>query len=66
MGRNPDAPIVPCHRVVRSDGSLGGYSGGIKKKISLLRSEGIAIDGDKVRDFAAVLYKFPRSDRKAS
>ena len=39
--KNPYAPIVPCHRVVRSDGNLGGYSakGGIKKKAELLRME---------------------------
>ena len=39
--KNPYAPMVPCHRVVRSDGNLGGYSakGGIKKKAELLRIE---------------------------
>jgi O-6-methylguanine DNA methyltransferase len=39
--KNPDAPIVPCHRVVRSDGNIGGYSaeGGAKKKAELLRIE---------------------------
>ncbi len=36
---NPFAPIVPCHRVVRSDGSLGGFSGGVAKKRRLLASE---------------------------
>ena len=40
-GKNPYAPKIPCHRVIRSDGGIGGYSGrgGIKKKLSLLRSE---------------------------
>jgi len=40
-GKNPYAPKVPCHRVVRTDGGLGGYSakGGIKKKIKLLKAE---------------------------
>ena len=44
-GKNPYAPKIPCHRVIRSDGGLGGYSssGGIKKKISLLRSEKVQI-----------------------
>ena len=39
--QNPYAPQIPCHRVIRSDGGLGGYSGigGIKKKLRLLRSE---------------------------
>ena len=39
--KNPYAPKIPCHRVVRSDGRLGGYSGrgGIKEKLRLLRSE---------------------------
>ena len=41
-GKNPDAPRVPCHRVVRSDGGLGGYSGqgGIATKRKLLMAEG--------------------------
>ena len=43
--KNPYAPKIPCHRVVRSDGSLGGYSGrgGIKEKLRLLRSEKVDI-----------------------
>ena len=40
MHRNPDTKRVPCHRVVRSDGDPGGYAGGRKKKILLLRREG--------------------------
>ena len=40
--KNPYAPKTPCHRVIREDGSLGGYSGkgGIKTKILLLKKEG--------------------------
>ena len=43
ISKNPYAPRVPCHRVIRSDGSLGGYSGkgGIKTKKLLLKKEGI-------------------------
>ena len=43
IGKNPNAPKIPCHRVIRSDGKLGGYSGpgGIKIKKKLLKSEGI-------------------------
>jgi methylated-DNA-[protein]-cysteine S-methyltransferase len=58
MNRNPNAPKVPCHRVVRSDGSLGGYAGGIKAKIRLLRREGVAIDGERVSNFDKYLYRF--------
>jgi methylated-DNA-[protein]-cysteine S-methyltransferase len=45
VGKNPLAPMVPCHRVIRSDGSLGGYSGkgGIKTKLQLLLKEGVKI-----------------------
>ncbi len=39
LGKNPFAPLIPCHRVLRSDGALGGYSGGLKKKAELLRLE---------------------------
>ena len=40
-GKNPYAPIIPCHRVIRTDGKLGGYSGkgGIKTKKKLLKQE---------------------------
>ena len=39
VGRNPISIIVPCHRVVGTNGSLTGYAGGIDKKIELLRLE---------------------------
>ena len=44
-GKNPFAPKIPCHRVIRSDRGLGGYSGrgGIKTKLRLLRSEKVDI-----------------------
>jgi methylated-DNA-[protein]-cysteine S-methyltransferase len=41
VGHNPVSIIVPCHRVVGSDGSLTGYAGGIDKKIKLLNLEGV-------------------------
>ena len=45
IGKNPYPPKIPCHRVIRSDGSLGGYSGkgGIQQKRRLLKSEKILI-----------------------
>ena len=43
--KNPYAPKIPCHRVIRSDGGLGGYSGsgGVNQKLKLLRSEKVDI-----------------------
>ena len=45
VGKNPFSPSVPCHRVIRSDGSLGGYSakGGVRAKKKLLKNEGIIV-----------------------
>ena len=45
VGKNPFVPKIPCHRVIRSDGSLGGYSGkgGVKTKKLLLKREGIIV-----------------------
>ncbi len=50
MRNNPDAPRTPCHRVVASDGSLHGYSGGdgIPTKKNMLLEEGVVFKGDKV------------------
>ncbi len=42
-GRNPIAIIVPCHRVIASDGRLGGYAGGLWRKAWLLRHEGVLL-----------------------
>ena len=43
--KNPYAPSIPCHRVIRSDGKLGGYSGpgGVKMKEKLLKKEGFLV-----------------------
>lgn len=45
VGKNPLAPTIPCHRVIRSDGSLGGYSakGGVNAKRKLLIAEGVKL-----------------------
>lgn len=65
MRCNPYAPIIPCHRVVSSDGGLGGYSGAIKlnskeirKKIRLLRKEGVEVRSNRIVDFEEHLFKF--------
>jgi O-6-methylguanine DNA methyltransferase len=41
LNRNPYAPLVPCHRVIRSDGSLGGFRRGRAAKRRLLKAEGV-------------------------
>lgn len=56
LNKNPYAPKVPCHRVVCSDGSLGGFAGGLSKKIRLLRSEGVTVIHNKVKPLDKFLY----------
>ena len=45
-GRNPLSVMVPCHRIVGSDGSLTGYAGGLDRKVALLRLEGVPVTDD--------------------
>ena len=49
---------IPCHRVVASDGSLGGYSRGLKKKIALLKREKVFVKKNKIIDFEKKLFRF--------
>lgn len=51
LNKNPRPIIVPCHRVVCSDGHIGGYMYGKERKISLLLNEGIPIVNDLIKDF---------------
>lgn len=60
---NPYAPNVPCHRVVQSDGSIGGFKGTtcgqpVEEKIALLKGEGVRVENNRVADFDRVLYRF--------
>ncbi len=57
LHNNKNPVVVPCHRVVNSDGSLGGYAHGIKKKIELLEKEGVKIKKGKVADFDKRLFR---------
>ena len=56
LNKNPFAPQVPCHRVVASNGSLGGFAFGDQKKITMLEKEGVIIEGNKVVDFDQKLF----------
>lgn len=58
LGANHRLIKIPCHRVVKSDGKLGGYSGGVKKKKWLLRKEGIKVRMDKIVNFDKIIFKF--------
>ena len=60
VGRNPNAPSVPCHRVVPSSGHIGNYSAGegVKSKIALLKSEGVLVEAGKVVNFQEIMYHF--------
>ena len=59
MRKNPHAPIVPCHRVVKSDGGIGNYSGegGVAQKILLLKKEGVIVTNGRV-DLKKYEWKF--------
>lgn len=62
LRNNTNVFKVPCHRVVKSNGEVGGYLGfkyGIyqKKKIKLLEGEGVRIKNGKVSDFKNILFK---------
>jgi len=60
VGKNPDAPNVPCHRVVLSGGKVGNYSGegGAKRKIELLQQEGVPVEKGMIVDFEKRMYDF--------
>ncbi|MEK6828753.1 MAG: MGMT family protein [Nanoarchaeota archaeon] len=58
MNKNPYAPKVPCHRVINSDGTIGGFASGTRNKAKMLRKEGIEINNGKIN-----LKKFLRKLR---
>lgn len=60
LRENPYPIEIPCHRVVKIDGSLGGYLGGVKKKIVLLQKEGIEVKNNKIVNLNHYLMKFEK------
>lgn len=65
MRNNPYAPDVPCHRVVATNGKIGGFCGQsegkeINRKISMLKEEGITIQNNKIHDFNQVKHIFEK------
>ena len=58
IAKNPNPIVVPCHRVINSNGLIGGYALGVNKKISLLKKEGMTIRKGKVVDYEKNIYSF--------
>ena len=62
LNRNPHGFLcsgkIPCHRVVKSNREVGGFAHGTKKKIKMLKKEGIKIRKNKIEDFENVLFRF--------
>ena len=57
VARNPQPIKIPCHRVVRSNGEIGGYRLGVRRKIMLLVSEGIEVRGATI-NIGRCLFRF--------
>lgn len=58
MNNNPYPVIIPCHRVVKSDGKVGGYAYGEEIKSDMLTREGIVIKNGKILDLENTIYRF--------
>jgi methylated-DNA-[protein]-cysteine S-methyltransferase len=58
MNKNPFAPKVPCHRVVKSNGDLGGFADDINLKIKRLQEEGVEVANNKIVNFQSILFKY--------
>ena len=58
MKKNPFPVIVPCHRVVKSVGTVGGYAYGSNRKKHMLSKEGLKINNNKISDFKNNLFQF--------
>ena len=61
MHNNPSLYKIPCHRVIKSNGDVGGFVLGKKEKIKLLKSEGIPIKSNKIQNFNKFLFKFQKT-----
>jgi methylated-DNA-[protein]-cysteine S-methyltransferase len=58
MNKNPFPVIIPCHRVVKADGKVGGYAYGEEIKTNMLKKEGIKIKDGKIIDWENTIYRF--------
>ena len=60
LNKNPDPDTYPCFRVVKSDGSVGGFATGQADKLHRLHAAGIETRSGRIRDFAARRFVFPK------
>jgi methylated-DNA-[protein]-cysteine S-methyltransferase len=58
MKKNPFPVIVPCHRVVKSNGTIGGYAYGLERKKYMLSKEGLKINDNKILNFKKNIFHF--------
>jgi methylated-DNA-[protein]-cysteine S-methyltransferase len=58
MNKNPYPVIIPCHRVVKSDGKVGGYAYGEEIKSDMLTREGVVIKNGKILNLENTIYRF--------
>ena len=58
MKKNPFPVIIPCHRVVKSNGSVGGFAFGADIKKNMLLKEGINVKNNKIENFENLFFKF--------
>jgi methylated-DNA-[protein]-cysteine S-methyltransferase len=63
LKKNPDMPVTPCHRVVSSNGTIGGYAGQTKgakvdEKIQLLEQEGVRVIDGTIQEFQKKIHSF--------
>lgn len=58
LNKSPGMPKVPCHRVVKSNGEIGGFAFGKMKKICFLKKDGIGIKGNRINCLEKYLFKF--------
>lgn len=58
MNKNPFPVIIPCHRVVKSDGKIGGYFYGEDVKTNMLSKEGISVKSGKIQNWEKTVFRF--------
>jgi methylated-DNA-[protein]-cysteine S-methyltransferase len=58
MAKNDNLIVIPCHRVVRSNGTIGKYALGSDKKAALLANEGVDVENGKVKNLEKYMHRF--------